>query len=142
MRGHPRTAGATLAIAAATALLVATCTGDGGKDGGLPPFVHPEPDGSVRVDVEAASDGAATLDEWNNVILKHGENELGFSFSGMSSTGILSLPGQGRRSLKEPPLLISPVLTPGDGVIDFFAAVEKEDRGPGLHYHLFLDTDW
>ena len=39
-------------------------------------------------------------------------------------------------------MLVSPVLKPGDGVMDFFAVVAKDDRDGALHYHLFLDTDW
>ena len=45
-------------------------------------------------------------------------------------------------SLGDPPIKMSPLLVPGDGVADFFAAVWTDNPGHTLHITLFLDTDW
>lgn len=142
MKTCPRNVVAILLITTVSALLVPACTRDGSNSRELPPFLHWESDDSARVDIEAARKGAATLDKSNRVILRRGDNELAFGFSAVLPEQISSLPGQGFKSLDGPPLLVSPVFTPGDGVVDFFAALSIDDRDSSLHYHLFLDEDW
>ena len=44
--------------------------------------------------------------------------------------------------LEDPPLRVSPRITPGDGIADFFAAVWIDDKTDELHYDLFMDRDW
>lgn len=142
MRVRARVAGVALALAVAAALLPAGCSALFGDDSDLPPFVALGQDGALRIDIAAASGGVATLDEWDRVILSYGEHDLEFNFSGMSFTGPTLGPIQGYWPSEEPPLSISPMFRPGDGVASFFATVAAEPESPDVHYHLFLDTDW
>ena len=45
-------------------------------------------------------------------------------------------------SLSNPPLKISPVITPGGDVADFFATVHIDDKNGDLYVTIFIDTDW
>ena len=117
-------------------LALAACTSPETQDQ-LPPYAQIEADGTVRVDLEMASDGSATLNPENQIELNFNGNSLRFGFSTMSSA--LEI---GRTSLEEPPMRISPVLLPGDGVSDFFAVTWMKGDTAELHIELFIDTDW
>ena len=125
-------------VVAATlvAMVMASCTSSEGDDQ-LPPYAHRESGGAVRIDLEEASRGSAALGEFNRITLRFEEDDIAFRFTALSlASGIRST------SLEEPPVKMSPVLTPGDGVADFFAAVWIDGETGELRYGLFLDTDW
>ena len=103
----------------------------------LPPYAQREADGAIRVDLEMASDGSARLNPENQIELNFNDSNLRFGFATMS--GALEI---GRTSLEDPPLKISPVLSPGDGVGDFFAVMWMEGDPAELHIEVFIDTDW
>ncbi len=103
----------------------------------LPPYAQRDADGAVRVDLEMASDGSAKLNPENQIELNFNDCNLIFGFGAMSSG--LEI---GRTSLEDPPMRISPVLSPGDGVSDFFAVLWMDDDPAELHIELFIDTDW
>ena len=103
----------------------------------LPPYAQREADGAVRVDLEMASNGSARLNPENQIELNFNDSNLRFDFGAMS--GAMEI---GRTSLDDPPLKISPVLSPGDGVGDFFAVTWMEDDPEELHIEVFIDTDW
>ena len=117
-------------------LALSACTSPENQDQ-LPPYVQREADGAVRVDLEMASDGSARLNPKNQIELNFNDSNLRFGFATMSSA--LEL---GRTSLEDPPMKISPVLSPGDGVSDFFAVMWMEGDPAELHIEVFIDTDW
>ena len=123
-----------LASASLAILALSACTS---PETQLPPYAQREADGAVRVDLEMASDGSARLNPENQIELNFNDSNIRFDFGAMS--GALEI---GRTSLDDPPLKISPVLSPGDGVGDFFAAVWMEGDPAELHIELFIDTDW
>ena len=125
-----------LASASFAILALAACTSPENQNQ-LPPYAQREADGAVRVDLEMASNGSARLNSENQIELNFNNSNLRFDFGAMS--GALEI---GRTSLDDPPLKISPVLSPGDGVGDFFAAVWMEGDPAELHIELFIDTDW
>ena len=125
-----------LASASFAVLALSACTSPENQNQ-LPPYAQREADGAVRVDLEMASDGSATLNPENQIELKFNDCNLVFGFAAMS--GALEI---GRTSLEDPPMRISPVLAPGDGVSDFFAVMWMTGDPAELHIELFIDTDW
>jgi len=93
----------------------------------------------MQIDVAKASGGSAHVDEESmNIIYDRGDHELIFSPSIFSlSAGIGS-----HTSLSNRPVKISPVITPGDNVADFFAAVRIDEKTGDLYVTVFIDTDW
>ena len=125
--------GLVLATLAMLALSACTSPEDGEQ---LPTYAQREADGAVRVDLETASDGSA---EWNGeyrIDLSLNDSDLGFELIAQSYASGLGV------SLEDPPLRISPVLTPGDGVSDVSAVVWMEGDSADLHVEVFIDTDW
>ena len=125
-----------LASASFAILALAACISPENQNQ-LPPYAQREADGAVRIDLEMASDGSATLNPENQVELNFNNSNLRFDFGAMS--GVLEI---GRTSLEDPPMRISPVLAPGDGVGDFFAVMWMEGYPAELHIDVFIDTDW
>ena len=125
------------------ALLLTSCT-TSGDNNVLPPYAHRESSGAVRIDIEEAGRGLAILERTPNrptisdrIVLSHEEDALSFGFAVMSGPAMI------RGSfLEDPPLRVSPRITPGDGIADFFAAVWIDYKTDELHYDLFMDTDW
>ena len=93
--------------------------------GDIPPYAHRESSGAVRIDIEEAGRGLAILERTPNrptisdrIILSHEGDALAFGFA------VIAGPAMIRGSfLEDPPLRVSPRITPGDGIADFFAAV-------------------
>jgi len=125
-----------LTAALITAVIFAGCEGERG----LPDYVGRASDNSMQIDVAKASDGSAHVDEGNmNIIYNRGDYELVFSLGASAPlTAGIGL----HTSLTNPPLRISPVLTPGDDVADFFTAVRIEEETDELYVTIFIDTDW
>ena len=124
-------------------MLLASCTPSGDNDQ-LPPYAHRESGGAVRIDIEEASQGLAKLEQTSDrpmisdrIILSYEEDALAFGFAAISGASRFRV-----TFLEDPPLRVSPRITPGDGVADFFAAVWIDDKTEELHYDLFMDTDW
>jgi len=126
-----------LFIVALTAAVISTGCG---RERGLPDYVGRMSGDSMQIDVAKASDGSAHVDEKNmNIIYDCGDYELVFSLGAFAPLAV----GLGlHTSLSNPPLKISPVLTPGDGVADFFTAVRIEEETDELYVTIFIDTDW
>ena len=133
--GKLRTLISKLVPASLAILALSACTSP--EKNHLPPYAQRDADGTVRVDLEMASNGSARLNLENEIELSFNDSNLRFDFRAMS--GALEI---GRKSLDDPPLKISPVLSPGDGVADFFAVAWMEGDPPELHIDVFIDTDW
>ena len=125
-----------LVSASLVILALSACTSPENQNQ-LPLYAQIEADGAVRVDLEMASDGSARLNPENQIELNFNDSNLRFGFVAMS--GALEI---GRTSLDDPPLKISPILSPGDGVGDFFAVMWMEGDPAELHIEVFIDTDW
>ena len=142
-RGTWHSNSGSMMIATAVVMLLASCTSSGDNKQ-LPPYAHRESGGAVRIDIEEAGRGLAILEHTSDsptiskrIILSHEEDALAFGFA------VISGPSTIRGTfLEDPPLRVSPRITPGDGVADFFAAVWIDDKTDELHYDLFMDTDW
>ena len=133
----------TLAMAALLACENGTTAPDSTDDGAverstrqLPTYAQREADGAVRVDVERASDGLATWNGEDRIDLSFDDSSVEFRLLALSYASGLGI------SLEDPPLKISPVLSPGDGVSDVAAAVWMEGDPAELHVEVFIDTDW
>ena len=123
--------------ATATVALVVTIVSCG-SSARLPDYAQRTSGGAVIVEVSDASSGSAHLQGGSGEILvKVGDRKARFHRLAVSGVG-----GIGVVSLDHPPLNMSPVLTPGDGVADFFAAVWADESGEELRVTLFLDVDW
>lgn len=125
-----------LTVVLAAAVMFAGC--GGGEV--LPDYVSRMSSGSVQIDVAKASGGSAQVDEESmNIIYDCGDYELMFSLGAFAPlTHGIGL----HTSLSNPPLKISPVITPGDDVADFFAAVRIDEKTGDLYVTVFMDTDW
>ena len=142
-RGTWHSNSGSMMIATAVVMLLASCTSSGDNNQ-LPPYAHRESGGAVRIDIEEAGRGLAILEQPSDsptiskrIILGHEEDALAFGFA------VISGPSTIRGTfLEDPPLRVSPRITPGDGVADFFAAVWIDDKTDELHYDLFMGTDW
>ena len=133
----------TLAMAALLACENGTTATDSTDDGAversngqLPTYAQREADGAVRVDLEAASDGSAKWTGEARIDLSFNDGNVAFRPLALSYASGLGA------SLEDPPLKISPVLSPGDGVSDVSAAVWMEGDPAELHVEVFIDTDW
>jgi len=105
---------------------------------GLPDYVSRILGDSKQIDVAKASGGSAHVDEERmNIIYDRGDHELMFSLTVLTLTA-----GIGSTSSSNPPVKISPVITPGDDVADFFAAVRIDEKTGDLYVTVFIDTDW
>lgn len=124
-----------LVSASLVILALSACTSP--QENQLPAYAQREADGSVRVDLDMASNGSARLNPENQIELNFNDSNLKFDFGAMSGASEI-----GQTSLDDPPLKISPVLSPGDGVPDFFAVMWMEGDPAELHIELFIDTDW
>ena len=134
--GMPRFIVGMFATATIAAVTLAACMPTKGQEV-LPAYAHIESADAVRIDLEEASNGFAMLGERNQIALRYEEAEVRFTFSALSGAIELS-----PVALMKPPVKISPVLTPGDGVADLFAAVWMEGVSGELHIDVFLDSDW
>ncbi len=126
-----------------TLVLLGTCIFAGcGGGKGLPDYVSRVSGDSMQIDVTKASVGSAHVDEESmNIIYDRGDYKLIFSLSVFSlTTGIGS--HTSITSISNPPVKISPVITPGDDVADFFAAVRIDEETDDLYVTIFIDTDW
>lgn len=114
------------------------CTASGPQSGAkLPSYAKKQADGSVQIDLAAASDGKAKFNAASRAIQYDGAGyETTFQFGGMSGTTSVG------RTLNAIPAKISPTLTPNDGVADLFVTTREEDDGRDLHVTVFLDSDW
>ena len=119
-----------LASASFAILALAACTSPEDQNQ-LPPYAQREADGAVRLDLEMVSDGSAKLNPENQIELNFNDCNLVFGFVAMSSALEIS-----RTSLEDPPMRISPVLSPGDGVSDFFAVMWMTGDPAELHIEL------
>ncbi|MFC1919975.1 hypothetical protein ACFLWX_04210 [Chloroflexota bacterium] len=122
-----------------TVVLTATVmfAGCGGKKG-LPDYVGRVSGGSMQIDVVKASGGSAHVDEeGTNIIYDRGDYKLIFTLKGFSLTA-----GIGKSYLSNPPVKISPLITPGNDVADLFAAVRIDEQTSDLYVTVFMDTDW
>lgn len=133
----------TLAMAALPACENGTTATDSTDDGAverstrqLPTYAQREADGAVRVDLEAASDGSAKWSGEARIDLSFNDSNVDFRLLALSYASGLGA------SLEDPPLKISPVLSPGDGVSDVSAAVWMEGDPAELHVEVFIDADW
>jgi len=125
-----------LTVVLTAAVMFAGC----GGEKGLPDYVSRMSGGSMQIDVAKASGGSAHVDEESmNIIYDRGDYELMFSLGAYAP---LTLGIGSHTSLSNPPLKISPVITPGDDVADFFAAVRIDDKSGDLYVTIFIDTDW
>lgn len=105
----------------------------------LPDYVSRMSGCSMQIDVAKASGGSAHVDEESmNIIYDRGDYELMFSLGAFALTAGIGL----HTSLSNPPVKISPVITPGDDVADFFAAVRIDEKTGDLYVTVFIDTDW
>jgi hypothetical protein len=93
----------------------------------------------MQIDVTKASGGSAHVDEESmNIIYDRGDYKLIFSLNIFSlTTGLGS-----HTSISNPPMNISPVITPSDGIANFFAAVRIDEETDDLYVTIFIDTDW
>ncbi|MBA7471100.1 hypothetical protein ES707_06394 [subsurface metagenome] len=124
-----------LTVVLAAAVMFAGC--GGGEV--LPDYVSRMSSGSVQIDVAKASGGSAHVDEESmNIIYDRGDYKLIFSLNVFSLTAVFG----SHTSLSNPPLKISPVITPGNDVADFFAAVRIDEITGDLYVTVFMDTDW
>ena len=121
------------ALLAVVALSACTSPENGDQ---LPAYAQREADGAVRVDVEKASDGSATWNGEGRIDLSFNDSSVEFRLLAQSYASGLGV------SLEDPPLKISPVLSPGDGVSDITAAAWMEGDPAELHVEVFIDTDW
>ena len=124
-----------------TLVLLGTCIFAGCKSvEELPDYVSRMSGRSMQIDVTKASGGSAHVDEESmNIIYNRGDYELRFTqgiFAPLTA-GIGS-----HTSLSNPPVKISPVITPGDDVADFFVAVRIDEETDDLYVTVFIDTDW
>ena len=124
---------AAFALLAVLALSACTSTEDGDQ---LPTYAQREADGAVRVDLETASNGSAKWNGEDRIELNSEDGQMRFVLVAVSYASGIGV------SLEDPPLRISPVLSPGDGVSDISAAVWIEGDPAELHVEVFIDTDW
>ena len=120
-------------------MVLASCTSSGDNDQ-LPPYAHRESGGAVRIDIEEASQGLAKLEQpldrptiLDRIILSYEEDALAFGFAAISGASNFRV-----TTLEDPPLRVSPRITPGDGVADFFAAVWIDDKTDELQPTIYL----
>lgn len=102
----------------------------------LPDYVHRDSDGAVRIDIGEASGGASQLREGVTMV-RFGEYKTRFALFAVSGHREVSL-----KALKDPPIKISSMITPGDSIADIFMAVWVDQETQELHITFFLDTDW
>ena len=101
----------------------------------LPSYVSIGPDGKLHIDLGQASGGSAVLgDDSHSIVFQSGDLKTRLRFTAWSYNGGIG------HLLNDPPIKISPLLNPGDGVADFFPAVWSEREE--LHLTLFFDVDW
>jgi len=129
-------------IAVSVVIAITSCT----SSARLPSYVHKGSDGTVRIDVGEASGGSAELVEPGQSPSRHPGRTIVVHFDDYETEFVASAfslgEGLSYTSLQNPPLRISPVITPGNDVADFFSAVWVDDQTQELHVTLFLDTDW
>ena len=104
----------------------------------LPGYASVTPEGVVIVDVTQAGGGSPELGTKPGTI-KVGIGDQVTRFNLFAESWISQRTSV---SLSDPPIKMSPLLIPGDGVADFFAAVWTDNPGQTLNITLFLDTDW
>ena len=103
----------------------------------LPDYANKRPDGTVQIDVSQASAGSASLGEKSHSInFQSGDRKTRLRITAWSYGGGIG------HVLSDPPINISPLLTPGDGVADFFPSVWTDIESEQLHLNLFFDVDW
>jgi hypothetical protein len=103
----------------------------------LPDYVQKMPNGAVEVDIGEASNGSAFFDESGRIFYDWDDYKTKFTLWAASAKGGLSL-----TRLQIPPLKIFPLITPNDGVADFFPAISIDTNTQDLNITLFIDTDW